>query len=272
MLEISPLNPERYLPPPRDEFSAVAGVTGSHSGSSRRSDRYDFRADALFAYGTRHLRVEGGVLTGGRGRLDQLSAVINWPDYEAVGGLFRTRPLRAIGDREVAGVRFGVSHKTLTRLSLERLFASPIQIFLPRRSQVELRRTDGRLLSTGIYDAGTREIDTSPLPEGAYDVQVLIVDRVSGNRVETRLFAKSAQLPPRGKPLYFAEAGALRADRRLGDELDFEGGYGHLGGAIRHTDRIGYDADLAWLGEDMVFGLGTFLMERGINLRAGQRI
>jgi len=50
-----------------------------------------------------------------------------------------------------------VSHKTRIRLSLERAYASPIQIFLPRRSRVELYR-DGRLLTSGIPGCNTYSI------------------------------------------------------------------------------------------------------------------
>jgi hypothetical protein len=214
------------------------------------------------------LRAVAGVGTGGQGSLERLVAEINWPEYEATGGIFRSLPLRAIGDREFAGVRASVSHKTQIRLSLERAYASPIQIFLPRRSRVELYR-DGRLLSSGIYDAGTQFVDTSPLPEGAYDVQMRILDNVSGDRMETRFFTKSTQLPPRGEPLYFAELGALRRNRLRYGELAFSGAFGRVGGAIRHTDRLGFDADLAWINREMVFGVGTFVMDRGLNLRVG---
>jgi hypothetical protein len=269
VLDVPVLEVPRYLPLPNDEFSGVASLTGSYSGLDPGPDAYDMRTDVLVAYGPRHLRVAGGVRTGGLADLDQAVAEINWPDYEATGGLFRTRPLRAIGDREVLAARFSTSLKTRTRLSLDRAYSIPILVFLARRSRVELRR-DGRLLSSGIYDAGNQEIDTSSLPEGAYDVEVRILDKVSGDQRETRFFAKSTDLPPRGELLYFAEAGALRSRGTSGRDLDFnDGALAHIGGALRHTDRIGYDADVALLNRDVVFGLGSFLMERGVNLRVG---
>jgi hypothetical protein len=268
MIEIAPIELERYLPPPKDEFSTLASLSGSYSGLSESSDAYDLQGDAIAAFGRQHLRVVGGVGTGGRGRLERLVGEINWPDYEMTGGIFRSLPIRAMGDREFAGLRASVSHKTQIRQSLEKSYSSPIQVFLPRRSRIEVLR-DGRLLASGIYDAGSQNLDTSALPEGAYDVELRIIDSVSGDREEQRFFAKSTQLPPRGEPLYFGEAGILRRDRTQFGEFDFDGAFMRVGGAIRHTDRLGYDADIAWVNREVIFGLGTFVMDRGVNLRAG---
>ena len=90
---------------------------------------------------------------------------------------------------------------------------TPLEVFLPVRGRVEIRR-DGRLINTGFYEAGAQQLDTSSFPGGAYDIEIRILDEQGNEQSrQTRFFAKQYQLPPLGEWLFFAETGQIMERR-----------------------------------------------------------
>jgi len=52
------------------------------------------------------------------------------------------------------------------------------------------------------YAAGNQALNTRSLPNGTYEVEIRIIDPVTGIRTETRLFTKSTNIPPRGETIF----------------------------------------------------------------------
>ena len=123
------------------------------------------------------------VQTDGRYIVDRLNLNHDWKDWTFTGGLYRSRPLRVLGENEVVGFRAQTSLRTRTKLYLDRAYGSRLRVFLNRRSLVQVFR-DGRLLVSGVYDVGNQDLDTSELPNGAYEVEIRIRDPISGERTE----------------------------------------------------------------------------------------
>jgi Mat/Ecp fimbriae outer membrane usher protein len=127
-------------------------------------------------------------------------------------------------------------------------------VFLPARAQVEILRED-RLLRSQSYPAGNQVVDTTALPEGAYEV-TLRIRQIDGSvrEEESRFFAKTSAVPPRGAPRYVLDAGLVGEE---GDGLaDFaaNGPAVHGGTTHRLTEAFG-------LGSDLIVGVGSQILE-----------
>jgi hypothetical protein len=197
----------RYLPLPERNLSSVYQLSGAISGAENVNPSYAISHNAVFSLGEMRLSSQSTFANQGF-RFDTAQAGIERNGWSANLGLFRSHALQLIGDRDMAGVSIATS--SLTRLDNRRVEGSPLLVYLPRRSFVSLYR-EGRLYSSRAYEAGNQIIDTSELPEGAYTVLLRIQEADSGEREEQRFFAKSPDLPPPDAPVYYAEAGVLRA-------------------------------------------------------------
>ena len=126
--------------------------------------------------------------------------------YQA--GFFRTNAanLLFINETDFAGITIGSSLDT--RNDLDQSAGNDLQLFLESRSRVGIFK-DGRLISTKIYNAGNQILDTSQLPGGAYDVELVIRDSFGLLREETRFYVKTNDIPPLGQTLYFFNIGEL---------------------------------------------------------------
>ena len=88
-------------------------------------------------------------------------------------------------------------------------------VFLDTRSRVDVL-VGGRLVATGLYEAGNQALDTSGLPEGSYDVELRITGGGGGTRSERRLFSRTRRLPPMGLDSWQVVAGVLVDDGAAG--------------------------------------------------------
>ncbi|MGH6921167.1 MAG: TcfC E-set like domain-containing protein [Geminicoccaceae bacterium] len=199
-------NGPRYLPDPEAGFSALQTLSGAVAGSSSNDTDYTLRSFSLAAYNTGRLRSETSLSSADGSNLDVLAGEVDRHGWRYIGGLYRTALASLLGERRLMGA--GIVSTAETRLDLEQIEGTPIIIFLPNRAQVEVLR-DGRLLSSRAYPAGNQAIDTSDLPQGAYEI-TLRTRQIDGTvREETRFFAKTSLVPPRDAPRYVLEAGLL---------------------------------------------------------------
>ncbi|MEM9175184.1 MAG: TcfC E-set like domain-containing protein [Myxococcota bacterium] len=269
LLRLAKINEAQRLPPPSDEWTGLATLGGSLSGTAERDTNYSFRASTLLAKGRTHLDFQSDVQTGGNYIVDRLTLHHDRDDWQYSAGLFRSTPFRVIGETELVGLRARSSLKTRTRLYLDRAYGSRLRVFLQRRSLVQVFR-DGRLLVGGIYDVGNQELDTSELPSGAYEVEIRIQDPVSGERRERQFFAKTDDLPPLGQIHFNVEAGFLRDRRDPSVPLDVSGApLVRFSSAVRTSKRFGLDFDMALIDEETLFTAGALWLGRHTIVRAG---
>ncbi|GEM_PF-3420395 len=269
MLRMARINEQQRLPPPSDEWTGLATLGGSLSGTANGSPSYSFRASTLLAKGPTHLDFVSDVQTNGSYVVDRLALHHDRKDWQFSGGLYRAAPFRVLGETEVVGFRARSSLRTRTRLYLDRAYGSRLRIFLQRRSLVQIFRA-GRLLVSGIYDVGNQELDTSELPPGAYEVELRIKDPVSGERRERQFFAKTNDLPPLGQIHYNLEAGFLRDRRDPDHPLDVSGApMLRFGTAMRVTKQFGLDMDMALIDEETLFTAGALWLGPNTIVRAG---
>lgn len=256
----------RYLPLPKERaLSSVYAFTGAIAGAD---DDMNFNGtlDSTYAYGEAKFVSQSSMSNEGL-RFDTAAASIEREGWNATGGLFRSRPMQLIGDRDIAGVSFSSSTRTL--LDRHKTEGNDIILYLPRRAYVSLYR-EGRLYSARAYEAGNQKIDTSELPEGAYTVTLRIQEADGGTREEQRFFAKSEEMPADGEPLYYAQAGFLREPASADSTMPAITGDPLLRAGIiaRASDDIGVSAGMLGLADRAALEAGAFWLGPGMQLRA----
>jgi len=110
-----------------------------------------------------------------------------------------------LSTQPIVGVRAGRTLKMRHNLKLVR--SSPIFVYLDERSRVDILR-DGKRLVSRFYNPGNRQLDTSTLPDGTYEI-VVRIHNSRGTREEHHLFTRSILIPPADHALHFIEAGRL---------------------------------------------------------------
>ena len=232
-------------------FSALETIAVAAAGSTSDGTDFTLRSSSLLAYDTSRLTAETSVSSADGANLDVLAGEVDQQGWRYIGGLYRTALSSLLGERRLLGA--GAGSTIDTRLDREQVGGSPIIVFLPIRAQVEIFRED-RLLSSQGYPAGNQVVDTTALPEGAYEVTLRIRQIDGSVREETRFFAKTSAVPPRGAPRYVLEAGLL------GNEGDAPADFAdnepavHGGTTHRLTQSLG-------LGSDLILGADSQILE-----------
>lgn len=195
-----------FMPVPDAGFSALQSVAAAYAGNSDTNGKFNIGSNTILGYDQRRLQANTTVSDDDGFAVDRLTGEWEQPGWLYGGGLYRTAVVPLLGDQPFYGIR--VNSSADTRLDLERVRGTQLQVFLSRRAQVDILR-EGRLLSTGSYSAGNQILDTSNLPSGAYDVTLRIREAGGAVREERRFFSKSSQMPPADMPRYVLELGVL---------------------------------------------------------------
>lgn len=135
-----------------------------------------------------------------------------WSDRRAAVGLLQDYQSLVFTNYRLLGAEFESFYGTL--LDAANDTATPLEVLLPQRGQVEIYR-NGVLMTAARYDAGLQLLNTSALPEGSYTVRILARD---GSRVlldQTRAFSKISNLVPPGKTAFRVRAGERAEDNFL---------------------------------------------------------
>ncbi len=260
----------RYLPAPDGGASVLLSVGGAVSlddGPDGTATDHSLYLQGAGAIGPVHLLARAVQLQGAGPRLD--SAVVGYDhgDWRYRAGLFDETGLAPLRTARLLGVAVGTSFDL--RVNRDQTQGTPIQLFLPRRAQVDILR-DGRLLASRQVEAGNQRLDTTDLPEGAYPLTLRITD-ASGQREEQRFFSKSRDLPPSDTPLFRLEAGLRQDTAGPSGDLSADGPFVARGEAgIRLTDTIGVNAGIALEPEALFLGAGLGWVTPG--MRAGLRL
>jgi hypothetical protein len=212
-----------YLPPPdREAVTVVQNLSALATGNNNADDQFSLYGMTRAGYHG-HYGFADWISTDEQGiSFDQAGYTHLLRDHEVTAGLFEpdTSALRSLRRDLIAGGRVAVSLNR--RQDTDSIISTPIDIFLPVRGRVDIFR-DGRLLSSGFYEAGNQLIDSNRLPNGSYLIDIVITDDSGNSRTEQQLFVKSSLLPPPGRPKWFIEAGQVRlrtADEVMPDDAD----------------------------------------------------
>ena len=257
-LDVTETTGEDYLPLPKNGFSSIYGFNGAVSGIDGNKPNYSLNGQAVYSYDEKRLEAATSVSSQGA-RLDGLAAGIEREGWGSQAGLFRSRPMQMVSDADIVGVSAYSSLRTLQDAG--KVQGSDVIIYLPRRSYVSIYR-DGKLYASRQYDAGNQKIDTAELPEGAYNITLKIQEPDGILREETRFFAKSPDIPPPGRPVYYAEGGLIRKAANDDEALPQITGLplARIGTVQRIDENMGLGAGMAVINDRAVTEGGAFFI------------
>lgn len=248
---------QRILPPAPEIFSGVHQFNGNITGTDSRQE-FSLLANSTFAYGAQRLNLVGSV-SNQQKQITNLTASMDRWGLDNQLGLFNSRALQLLPQVSMGGVSVGTSLRT--NLDLREAAGSTLTVFLPQRSYVTLIYNNA-IYSTDLYDAGNQIINTSALPEGAYEVTIRIRAVSSGAETEERrFFAKNFAIPPEGQSIYFAQLGTVRntsesnAFSSIGDDL-----IATAGRISRLSESIALNTDMMFIGDRLYAEAGAFLL------------
>jgi len=134
-----------------------------------------------------------------------------WSERRAAAGLLQDYQTLTLNSYRMLGAEFGSFYGTLIDPAND--LATPIEVLLPKRAQVEIYRF-GVLVTSGLYDAGLQLIDTRPLPDGTYEIRVVVRDGGQILLDQVRPFSRMNSALPPGKIGF-----RLRAGQRVRDSV-----------------------------------------------------
>ena len=251
----------KYLPPSDAGFALLQNFSAAVSGSTSENstDDYTLSGQTLVAWQENSLHGNWDYSRDNNFSVSQLYGQRDYEGLEYSLGLMSSRGfgLNFTSDKTMIGGRITTSDRT--REDTGFTGGMPIEVFLPTRGRVEVRR-DGRLINSVFFEAGAQQLNTSTFPSGAYDIEIRIVDE-QGNELsrETRFFAKQYQLPPVGEWLFFAESGQI-VDRSVNSIMPKNTftWLNRAGVSRRLWDTVSGTAAVAHVGDNALFEAGLF--------------
>jgi Mat/Ecp fimbriae outer membrane usher protein len=227
------------------------------STGTRSSSLFSFNGRTILSYQETSLELLSDVATNSRAHASSLNLQRDREGRRYQAGFLTTNSsgLKFSTNSSILGFRAGTTLDT--REDLRQTTGNAIEIFLPLRARVSLFK-DGRLLSGRFYEPGNQQLDTSSLPGGAYDVEILISD-ATGDRRETRFYSKSSRLPPADQPQFFIEGGRVTVESTtsLLPEVD-RGSLLRAGYTSRINDSSSYMLGLTMTEGDAMVEAGWF--------------
>jgi hypothetical protein len=253
-----------YLDRPEGKPSFVSLFGATLSGSSRGDRNYHVQNRSIASVGSMRLRSDSSVANRTGLSFDNLTLEADRKDWRYTGGLFWAPGSSLVGRRKMVGI--GAAVQLDTRADRLQLTGTPIDVFLAQPGRVELL-VDGRVMTSQIFPAGSRILDTSGLPDGSYDVVVRVQEDGRPAREERRFFTKGTAMAPLGRPLLSAYLGLLPTSNR-GLSVDGDKIFYQASAAYRLTRSLGVDATVLGTQDKAVIEAGGVLNTPVAQLRA----
>jgi hypothetical protein len=262
----------QHLEPTSYDPGFVSNLSGILAGGTDQDQTYNLVNRTLIGSGENYADFNLQYSDASRLIVDEARLVSDQPDWRYAAGIFDNEALESVPQEKILGFSVGTQYDT--RMDLDQVSGTPIVLFLPSRSRVEILR-DGQLLSSDIYDAGNTPIVTSGLPSGAYDITLRIRDLASNEVTEeTRFFSKTRDLPPGDVPSYLFQIGRLIDDSSTGAVRPTVGVITNTtlvraGYVRRLTGTTGLFADTMASQDQLLFQAGGMLYDNDLRIRGG---
>ena len=253
----------RYLEDPERHATMVSRFGATFSGSTRGDRSMHLQNRSIASLGALRLQSDSSVASRGGISFDNLTAQMDRRERRYMGGLFWAPGSELAGRRKVLGI--GAMTQLDTRVDKELLEGTPISIFLQQPARVDVI-VDGRVVTSQIYGAGHRLIDTSGMAGGSYDVELRIQEDGRSSRSEYRFFSKGSAMAPAGLPRLSAFAGFLQTDPHQ-IRADASSFFYQAGAAYRVSQTLGIDGAILGTRRKAIIEAGAALAMGSANLR-----
>ena len=263
-LDVHELGIPRFLPPSESDLSVVSSFAGAVSGSASATNTHNTRNQTVIGYKQSRARINSAYSNTSEWVFDTAFLEHDILEQRYRAGVFQSTSMDNIGEIKLFGA--GYTTTTDTRVDLDIGFGNQLIVFLPKAAQVDLFK-DGRLIGSRFYEAGKQVLDTSQLPEGAYDVTLKIKERGGASREETQFYTKSTSLPPKDAPLYYVEGGMLLNDVTTPFPTRSNIPIVHYGAMFRLNDNLGLGGDFITSDKVSVAEFRAIYLGRVLRLR-----
>lgn len=254
-----------YLSAPTAPLSITSSLGAALSGATVGTMVYNLQNRTVLGDRNARIRMTSSVASHLGWMADELVGEVDRRDMRYSAGLFWAPGMDFTGQRRILGVGFGTQFDTLAdRASIE---ATPLILFLAEPSRVEIL-VDGRLVTSGAYEAGNNELDSSALPDGAYTILLRIRSANGSVREERRFFVKNSQVAPIGRPIYFGYAGVLANSEPHRLVSASRSAFYQLGGAWRLSRSVALDVGAMGTNGKTLVEAGAWLIAPLVRLRA----
>jgi hypothetical protein len=266
LLEVQDDFHDRYLPPPEPGLSMINIISGTASGRMDGGNQYYGLQDQLvLGWGDRRIRADVSLASEVGAGIERLTFEWDRPEQRLLAGALWAPGNGIAGQRKLLGV--GLESQIDTRRDRDAILGSPVIVFLDRRARVDVVR-DGRVLGSGIHEAGNQKLDTSSLPEGSYEILLRIHEAGQPVREERRFYTKSRRIPSDGRTDYFVYGGLLVESTRAGSIKPSDRPFIQGGIAQRLTEGLVLDGTLQATDQVASIELGTTFLTPVAHLRA----
>lgn len=263
-LQVVSAHSDRYLGVPTAPLSLTSSMGLALSGSNDSSPVYNFQNRTILGFRNTRIRADSSYASGQGLVMDTLVGEVDRPGLRYSAGLFWAPGLDLTGRRRILGV--GTATQVDTRTDRESLEGTPLVLFLPQPARVDIL-IDGRLVTSGNYEAGNDLIDTSALPDGSYSVVLRIQSANGAIREERRFFVKNPNIAAAGQPIYFAYAGLL-ANTEPGRPVSLSNDiFYQVGTARRLGNKVAVDLSVIGTRARPIVEAGGWLLTRVARLR-----
>ncbi len=257
---------EKYLPRANAGTSGLHNVRMSASGTGDER-QFSLSSESYLAHNQSRLHARYG-LTNEGATLYALAWQHDSRDMEYAVGSFRTQAgnLSFAADVDVLGLR--IASSTKSRTDLDHALGTPVLIFLRERSRVDIYRGN-ELLASRFYPAGNQQIDTSSLPDGAYDIAIRIEEGSGAVREQTQFFVRSGQMPPMDTPQFYLEGGSLLREVEQGLPELGSGAWLRFGASRRLRKNLAWDNEFLYADNTTAIQSGASWLRPGVYLYGG---
>jgi hypothetical protein len=267
-LSVTKTRNSRYLPDSSATLSAYSANNLYFSGAANQTLIFNFNNDTQIALAENRLLLRNNWTDSNGFVFDTIGIQRQYQGTNVEAGLIRGNAagFEFINSDHFLGVSLGSSLSTIT--DLEQSLGSEIFQFFSTRSLVEIYR-DNRLLYSGYYDVGNRQLETSTLPSGSYNIEIRITDILGNISIEQNFYSKSARLAPNDQPLYFFQLGNLV--RSEGGSLIPEqlGQFVKAGYSARLSPTLGAGVGFSGTEDSSLIELSMFKMGKNFELSSG---
>ena len=248
---------DAYLATPTAPLALITSNGFAISGSNDASPTYNLQNRTIIGFRNARVISQSSYASKYGFVVDTLAGEVDRPGIRYSAGLFWAPGIDLIGQRRIVGIGAGTQFDT--RADRENLEGTPLIVFLTQPARIDIL-VDGRLVSSGLYEAGNNVLDTSTLPNGSYEIILRIHEGNGATHDERRFFAKNPQIPPVGQPIYFGYAGLLsNTSERHGLNISKNVFY-QLGAARRLNERFALDVSAIGTNNIPIFEAGAWFV------------
>jgi hypothetical protein len=245
--------------------SMIAGTVNSASNTFNTNltttnvaafQQFNINANSSYAYNKSDQSENSSLL------INNLNANWRFDQYKISAGAITSDGNNFLPGQQILGLSVGTSLDTVSDNSKN--VGSPLEVYLALPSTVSIF-SDGRLLASQHYPAGRQFLNTTNLPDGAYEVELKIQADNGSQTTQQQFFSKTQNVPPLQFPQYHFQVGAIQAASNSTSTFNHytDQWLYNIDVNRRVTNILGFEASVTGISNTNFLTLGGFILGSG---------